>query len=244
MCPLLILSPTASWGETVTFSGNVSYSGSYIGDTLYVSVVDTTSGGGANFLTTQAIHTGTVPFDVPYSLSFDNAGTSAFVVILAFLDVDGSTDWTHVDVTGWYGDSPVPELASSASSQGGLDFFLPTAEIHGEIFYLPGMGTTDLIITPDPLGAVDVMGSILAFKTDTGGPYAIVGIYEGTYCVHALAGGVPAELYHLCYDQDMGCTSPTPIAILDGEIITGIDFDYPPLGVEKSSWGEIKSIYK
>ena len=98
-----------------------------------------TVGGGPTFVTQQAIYIDTAPFDVPYSLGFDNAGTGPAIII---------------------------------------------------------------------------------------------------------AGGVPAELYHLCYDQDQGCNNPTPIPILDGEIVTGIDFDYPPLGVEQSSWSEIKTLYR
>lgn len=228
---------------TVTFSGTVSYQGSYSGDTLYVGVLDTTGvGGDVTLLAIQAFPMGPPPFSQPYSLDFDNTGVGSMLLVAAFLDVDGGglDAISGVDVFGWYASTPEPTGISSASSQSGIDFELPRAEIHGTI-------TFDSIQTQARPNISPTNCQMDGFRptewVTSGGPYSIIGIYAGTYCVSA-DGSPTSGPMHICYG-DVTCANPTLITLSATQVVTGVDLDFSGgAPVEALTWGRIKARYR
>jgi hypothetical protein len=230
--------PSAS-AAPVTFSGTVSYDGAYSGDTLYVAVLDTTVGDDAQVLAIEAYAVGSPPFAQPYSLDFDNDGVAPTLVVASFLDVDGGgvEDISGADVLGWFAGSADPLPISSSASQNGLDFDLPRAEIRGTVTFAPGQVEAQLEISRT--GLCDQSGFNPPARLTSGGVYAIVGIYPGTYCLHGEGFGGSGDLW-ICYG-DPSCVSPTPITLSATEVRTGIDLDFNDVvPVEGTSWGRIK----
>lgn len=237
LCVLLTAAPAPA--ATITLSGTVSYDGSSVGDTLYVAVLDTTGVEDVTLLDVEAIAVGTPPFAQPYSLQFDNAGVAAELIIASFLDVDGGgvADIQAVDVFGWYDGQQLPQSVSSASSQAGLDFALPTAELRGEIAF--GAGQSEARINLAPGSDCLVEGFRPGGEFTSPGAYTIVGIYAGTYCLSAEGSG-SFGYTRVCY-QDPGCDSPVLIDIDEGEVVTGADLDFSAVGTAQQSWGTLKS---
>lgn len=226
----------------VTFSGTVSYQGSYSGDTLYVGVLDTTGVEDVTVLSLQAFPVGPPPFNQSYSLDFDNASASPMLLVAAFLDVDGGGvgSITGEDVFGWYASTPEPTGISSASSQSGIDFELPRAEIHGTITFdsiqtqaRPNVSPTDCMTE----------GFRPTEWVTSGGPYSIIGLYAGTYCVSA-DGSPTSGPMHICYG-DVTCANPTLITLTATQVVTGVDLDFSGgAPVEALTWGRIKARYR
>ena len=243
----VLLSARAVLGAAdITFSGQISYSGTYDADTLCVAVIDTT--GDFRVVTIVPHHVDAVPFQIPYSVTFDNAGVGPWVVLGVILDTDlsgcGSLD-TPGDIVGWYGSAPEPVFISSAQSQSGLDFSLPTAEIHGSVELYPGFDQVDVIIYSEqgPSG----FSSRLVHKATSSGPFEVHGVYAGTWFVSGFAccNGIPEARRVLCYRDNWGCSGPTPIPLVDGQVVTGIDLNFNiPTAVQGSSWGRIKRLYR
>jgi hypothetical protein len=235
---------TGADASTVTFTGTVSYAGPYSGDTLYVAALDTTQADSVALLGLQAYPVGSPPFDQAYSLSFDNATAPAEVIIAALLDVDGGgTDSVGVDdILGWYDGSQIPTGVSSGTSQSGLDFALPRAEVEGTVTLAPGQ--TDASITI--LVSCTDQGSFgrPSVEVNASGPYHVRGLYAGTYCGIGF-GFIPAPPFFVatCYG-DPTCANPTPITLGATEIKQGIDFDFTGnVRVDKTTWGRLKSKY-
>ena len=233
---MLTASPAAA--ATVGFSGTVTYMGSYTADSLYVAVVDTA---GPRTIGYQALPAGTPPLSIPFSIHFDNAGRIAPVLLAAFLDVDHSgfaadsldRAVTNGDVLGWYDGNPDPAFLDVGVSRIALDFALPTAEIHGNIVFATGQTSADIEAFSIPND-----WSRPALKIHSPGPYAIIGLYAGSWGVH---GAGPYG--DLCYG-DPACSSPTVVNLAAGEVRTGIDLDFRVTAVVPTSWGRIKELYR
>jgi hypothetical protein len=228
--------------DTVTLTGTVTYEGTYSGDTLYVAAIDTVGPEDVILLDLQAYPVGAPPFDQPYSLSFDNGSTAPSVFVASFLDVDGGgvENVGSADVFGWYNGGTGPAQISSATSQSGLDFPLPRAEIHGTITLAEGMTQCRPDVTT---GACGVEGFRPQSEVIGSGPYAIIGVYPGTYCVFADGPGPMGQLT-ACYG-DPTCTSPTLVTLTEIEVRNNVDLDFSSLvPVEPSTWGWIKSRYR
>lgn len=233
------LVPLTGQAETVTFSGTVSYEGTHSGDSLYVAVLDTAVAEDVDILAIESFAVGAPPFDQPYSLDFDNDGVGAMVLVASFLDVDGGGlgDVSGADVFGWYAGTAMPTAVSVATSQSGLDFDLPLAEIRGTVTFAPDQDEASLELPNAP----DCTNEGLRPRTviQTAGSYAIVGIYAGSFCVRAEGShlGMPLEL---CFG-DPTCTDPTVITLGEAEVRTGVDIDFNAVPAERVTWGRIKS---
>ena len=234
--------PVGGAADTITFSGMVSYQGAYSGDTLYVAVLDTSGVEDVTILDLQAHSVGAPPFDQPYSLEFDNSAAGPLLFVVSFLAVDGGGvggDLGEADVFGWYNGGVSPAQISSASSQGGLDFQLPRAEIHGTLTLAPGQGEVRPDLSNDPLCATE--GFRPPGQYSVSGPYAFIGIYPGTFCVYA-RGSSPMEV-RTCYG-DPTCANPTLITLTETEVRTGVDLDFTDVVPARPlTWGEVKSRY-
>jgi hypothetical protein len=226
---------------TITFSGTVSYQGSYSGDTLYVAVLDTTGTEDVTILALEAFAVGSPPFDQFYSLDFDNTGVSPLLLVAGFLDVDGGgTDAiSDADVFGWYAGTPQPTGVSSATTQSGIDFDLPRAEIHGTITFEAGQSQARLNVSPTDC---TMEGFRPTEWVNSGGPYSLIGLYPGTYCVSA-DGSPTSGPSHICYG-DATCANPTLITLTATQVVTGVDLDFSDSApVESITWGRIKARY-
>jgi hypothetical protein len=71
------------------------------------------------------------------------------------------------------------------------------------------------------------------------GPYALLGLYAGSYFVMA-SGGPFGEI---CYG-DPTCSAPTILTLSNGQILTGIDLTFSTSEVAPESWGSIKTLYR
>jgi len=228
---------------TVTFSGTVGYAGSHSGDSLYVAVLDTTGVEDVTILAIHAYAVGAPPFSQGYSLDFDNTGVGPLVQVVALLDVDGggTSSVSGADIFGWYGENPNPLGVSSAASLTDLDFFLPLAEIHGTLTFAPGQTDARVNVTTPITGCLN--GGFRPsdpFLTD--GSYAIVGVYEGVYCISG-EGSTPTGNIVTCYN-DPSCSVTTYVDVGIGEIVTGIDLDFAAtVPVHRTTWGLVKSRY-
>lgn len=228
---------------TVTVTGTVSYAGDYSGDTLYVAVLDTTGVEDVTLLDLQAYPVSAPPFGQPYSLSYDNTGVGPLVMVVALLDVDGdgTNSVSGADIFGWYGEAPEPAGISSATSNTDIDFFLPLAEIHGTLTFAPGQTEARVNITTPVTGCLN--GGFRPndpFTSD--GAYAVIGIYEGEYCISA-EGNTSNGYTVVCYG-DPSCATENYVSVGIGDIVSGIDFDFSAtVPVERTTWGLIKSHY-
>ena len=234
--------PRTAGAAQVTFSGTVSYQGTYSGDSLYVAVLDTTGVEDVDILVIEAFSVGSPPFDQAFSLDFDNAGVGAMLIVASFLDVDGGgvDSLTGADVLGWYSGGSAPTGISSSTSQAGLDFDLPRAEIHGTITFAPGQIEANLTVSDDPVCATE--GFRPRVEITSPGAYSIIGIYAGTYCIKAEGsdGSGPLEV---CFG-DPSCESPTAVTLGSTEVRMGVDLDFTAIvPTAKTTWGRIKSRY-
>jgi hypothetical protein len=227
--------------DTITFQGTVSYQGSYSGDTLYVAVLDTMGTEDVTLLALETYEPGPPPFDQSYSLSFDNTGLTTDLLIASFLDVDGGgvDSLGTADVFGWYAGGTRPAGVSPASSATGLDFDLPRAEIHGTLTFDSGQTQARVNLSPDDC----MTEGFRPFEwTGTPGPYDIIGVYPGTYCVNAVGGSMGSN-YQVCYG-DATCSNPTLITLSETQVVTGVDLDFSAgAPVERTTWGGIKARY-
>ena len=114
--------PNTAGAAQVAFSGTVGYQGTYLGDSLYVAVLDTTGVEDVDILVIEAFSVGSPPFSQAFSLDFDNAGVGAMLIIASFLDVDGGgvDSLTGADVLGWYSGSSAPTGAGPGSRVPGV----------------------------------------------------------------------------------------------------------------------------
>lgn len=227
----------------VTFSGTVTYTGAYSGDSLFVAVLDTTGTKDVTLLDIQAYPVGAPPFGQAYSLNFDNAGITAPVLVASFLDVDGggADEIDGVDVFGWYAGAAPPTGVSAASSAAGLDFALPLAEIHGTVTFDSTQPDARVNVTPDPACVEDGFRPQSTFLGT--GPYSIIGLYAGTYCVNATGFNI-SESMQVCYG-DPTCASPTLVPLGATDVVSGIDLDFRLVSpVEPVSWGRMKTLYR
>jgi hypothetical protein len=227
---------------TITFSGTVSYQGSYSGDSLFVAVLDTTGVEDVDILALESFPVGPPPFNQPYSLDFDNTGVGAMLIVASFLDVDGGgvDSLSGADVLGWYSGGPSPAGVSSSTSQAGLDFDLPRAEIHGTVTFAAGQTQANVEVSDDPACVTD--GFRPTVELSGSGPYSIIGVYAGTYCVAAEGFGSSGFL-ELCFG-DPFCVTPTPVTLTATEVRMGVDLDFTTIvPTERTTWGRIKSRY-
>jgi hypothetical protein len=231
--------PTPAVAAPVTFSGTVSYTGPYTADTLYAAVVDTAGPTAFGFF---AVPAGSPPFSRPYSVAFDNSLTVRPLLMAVLLDVDGSgfdpdsleDVVTNADLLGWYAGQAAPTFVDPSTSQSGLDFDLPTAEIRGEVVFESGQAWADIqaFALPDEW-------SPLTFGATASGPYALLGLYAGDFAVTAWGG----SFGRICYG-DPTCVSPTIVTLVDGEIRTGVDLDFRPSAVESQTWSRLKALWR
>jgi len=229
---------------TVTFSGTVTYDGTHAGDSLFVAVLDTTGTEDVTLLDLQTIAVGPPPFSQPYSLTFDNTGVGPELFVASFLDVDGGGIGTvgGGDVFGWYAGGSAPTGIDPGSSQGGLDFPLPRAEIHGTVTLTAGQTEVRIDVTGDPACILE------GFRPGTfayaSGPYSILGIYTGTYCVNATGVDSGLGFLKVCYG-DPDCLTPAAVTLTATEVRNGVDLDFTQvMAVESSSWGSVKALYR
>lgn len=233
----------AANGAPITLSGTVEYYGPYNGDSLYVAVIDT-AGPDKGLYSVLAFDVGNSPLAQPYAFNLDSASAPPRIWIAALLDVDGGgvDSVGALDVVGWYGSFPVPVELSTDSPQSGLDFTLPTAEIHGEVTFVAGQSGAEIQATPhDDCGlqrlsrpSVELSGS---------GPYSLIGLYAGTYCVRADGWGSGPVPDTVCYG-DFSCANSWLITLADGQVVTQVDLSFlDPAPVERSTWGLLKSRY-
>jgi hypothetical protein len=130
---------------------------------------------------------------------------------------------------------------STATSQSGLDFDLPRAEIRGTITLAPTQFDARVDVSTDATCVVE--GFRPQPHVSTSGPYAIVGIYAGTYCVSGDGNDDHGSLL-VCYG-DPTCASPTLITLTSTEVRTGVDLDFSAVSpIDPSSWGRIKTLYR
>jgi hypothetical protein len=229
----------------VSFSGTVTYDGSYAADSLYVAVMDTnTAGSEPSFIGMSALAVGPPPFSQPFEISFDNALATGPLVVAAALDLDGGGIATinSNDIVGWYASAPDPTLISPATSHSGIDFSLPKAEIRGAVTF----GPDQLIASINALTGEDCQGYTFhsQLEMDATGPYTILGLYPGTYCVNG--GGLSMSLgwFSVCYGDPL-CTSPTFVTLTESQIVTGVDLDYSAITpTESTTWGTVKGAYR
>jgi hypothetical protein len=245
---LLVLSGLLGFPERpvaapVTFSGTIAYQGSYAGDTLFVAVLDTTGVQDVTLLDLQAFPMGAPPWSQPYTLAFDNAAVSPILLVASFLDVDGGgvDSIGGADVFGWYAGGSSPAGISAASSQSGLDFALPRAEIHGTITLAPGQIEARVDASADPTCQTEgFRPGHYAWQT---GSYAIIGLYPGTYCVSA-DGPTLQGFRRVCYG-DPSCTNSPLVTLSETEVRNGIHLDFTAISaLERFHWSGVKSLYR
>ncbi len=236
---VILLAPAAPTIATpVTFSGTIVYSGSYSGDSMYVAAFDTA---GSVVRGLDAVAAGSPPFARPFSILFDNASASGPLVVVALLDVDGSgfdpdfagESVTDADILGWYPGTAAPGLVDPSTSRTGLDFALPTGEIHGTVILDTGQAWAEV----EAYTTADLW-SLRSVERTTSGPYALRGVYAGSYWVIAWA-----PFGEICYG-DVTCAAPSTLVLTAGEVLGGIDLDFTGLPVVPESWGRIKSLYR
>jgi len=228
----------------VTLSGTVTYDGSHTGDSLFVAVIDTTGAEDATLLDLQTIAVGPPPLSQPYSLTFDNTGVGAEVFVASFLDVDGGgiDSVGGGDVFGWYAGTATPMGVSSGSSQAGLDFALPRAELHGTITLTAGLTEARIDVTGD--AACVLEGFRPGTFATSSGPYSVLGLYPGTYCVNADGNDSVLGYLRVCFG-DATCVSPAAVTLTATEVRNGVDLDFTlATAVESSSWGSVKALYR
>jgi len=233
-------SPSGSAADVITYSGTVSYQGSHTGDTLYVAILDTTGVEDVTLLAVGAFAVGAPPFDQSFSLDFDNTGVGAFLLLASFLDVNGTGigDVDGADVFGYYDGNAIPASIPSGSSQTGLDFALPLAEIHGTVTLAPGQGEVRIDATTNP--ACQMEGFRPQSRASSTGPYEIIGLYPGTYCVYSEESSGSTRT---CYG-DPTCASPVLVTLTETEVRMGVDLDYTSVvPVSPTTWGRVKSRY-
>jgi len=228
----------------ITFSGTIAYDGIHTGDSLFVAALDTTGTEDVTLLDLQTIAVGPPPFSQPYSLTFDNTGVGQDLFVASFLDVDGGgiDSVGGGDVFGWYAGGPAPTAIVPDSSQSGLDFALPRAEIHGTLTLRPGQTEARIDVTGDPACVLEgFRPGTFAFSS---GAYSILGIYAGTWCVNAEGTDPVLGTLRVCYG-DPDCASPTLVPLTATEVRNGIDLDFTAItSVEKGSWGSLKALYR
>lgn len=235
--------PAGGEAASITFSGTVSYQGSYTGDTLYVAALDTSGVEDVTLLDLQAYPVSAPPFSQPYSLTFDNTGVSPTLFIAALLDVDGGgiAAVSGEDIFGWYNEGTEPEGVSSSSTMSGLDFGLPRAEVHGTLTFASGQVDARINFTPSTLACAQD-GFRPNYDITSEGAYSVNGLYPGTYCARA-EGNTSGGYVQICYG-DVTCASPTLITLAATEVRNGIDFDFAAVvPVQATTWGRIKSLY-
>ena len=231
--------------EIISFSGTVTYNGSYAADTLYVAVIDTNSvGDEPTFLATEALAVGAPPYNRFFDVSFDNTLATGSLVVAAALDVDGGGLQAigAGDVVGWYASTPDPMLISPAASLSGIDFSLPLAELHGTLTFGPDQTNAFL----NAVTSANCQGGSFQPQTEvaSSGPYAIIGLYPGTYCIHG--GGPSASLGWLtiCYGDPL-CLDPTLVTLTESQVLNGVDLDFSVIApTEQAAWGTVKSAYR
>jgi hypothetical protein len=208
-----------------------------------VGVIDTSSYEQYAIL---AFDVGNSPLSQSFTFNLDNSLMPPVVWVAAFLDVDGggTQNITGVDVLGWYASAPIVAEVSTATSRSGLDFALPTGEIHGTVTFVPGQDGAELWVTPH---SQCLQGSLSHFgppvKTTGTGPYAIIGVYAGTYCLFANGSGSIPGRYLVCYG-DYSCVDPTPVTIGQGEVRNGVNISFVDTSpAERTTWGTLKSRY-
>lgn len=233
----------AANADIVTFTGTVSYSGPYSGDTLYVGLIDTSSVDTTDFVVIEAYAVGSPPFDQSYSLSFDNTNAPTDVIVAALLDVDGGGPDTlsGADILGWYPSTPEPVGVSTATSHGGLHFDLPEAEIHGNVLFAPGQLYAFVIAaqscTEGGFGRPPI-------EMNASGDYVIKGVYAGTWCVFGFGFVPPFTFVAACFG-DATCENPTPVTLTETEVKTGIDLDFTGnVPAPNTTWGRLKNQFK
>jgi len=239
-CALLLFAAVPVHGATITCSGTVNYTGSAQGDSLYVAVLDTTGVEDVTILDVQVYEIAASPFSQFYSLSFDNTGVAPQVLIAAFLDTDGGglADIGGLDVFGWYDGGKTPQGISSATSQTGLDFALPTGEIHGTVTFGSGQTEARIDVSQDT-NCIDE-----GFRPGTfvfsSGSFSVIGVYAGSYCITA-EGQLNSGPVRVC-NGDPNCSSPTIVNVGAGEVVNGIDLDFSAItSAGETSWGSLKS---
>lgn len=234
-------------GTMITLSGTVSYTGSHAADSVHIVAIDTAT---ENAVALDVTALGAAMFSVPYALTFENAGVVGPIFIASVLDLDGTgislaginndTVDLNNDVIGWYDGQQVVQYVSSASSQGSLDFALPTGEIHGTVTFAKGQTFAGVACCADPFAAKGPCD--LFYDASTTTTYQFFGVYPGTWYVWADEEGTFGAT---CY-MDPTCSSPGPpsITISAGQILNEIDLDFMTSPVEPSSWGRIKGTYR
>lgn len=240
----LVRLPSRAAAATVTFSGTITYDGTHSGDTLFVAALDTTGTEDVTLLDLQTIAVGPSPLSQPYSLTFDNTGVGMDLFVASFLDVDGGgiDSVGGGDVFGWYAGGPAPTAIPPDSSQSGLDFALPRAEIHGTVALTAGQTEARIDVTGDPACILE------GFRPGTyvyaSGPYSILGIYPGTWCVNAVGFDSVLGSLRACYG-DPDCVTPSLLTLSATDVVMGIDLDFTAItAVESHSWGSVKALYR
>lgn len=236
---VMLFAPAAPTTATpVTFSGTIVYSGTYSGDSLFVAVFDTT---GSVVRGLDVVAAGSPPFARPYSVLFDNASASGSLIVVALLDVDGTgfdpdsadASVSDADILGWYPGTAAPNFVDPSTSRTGLDFGLPTGEIHGTVTLDAGQAWAEV----EAYTTVDLW-SLRSVELTSSGPYALRGVYAGSYWVIAWA-----PFGEICYG-DVTCAAPSTLMLTPGQVLGGIDLDFTGLAVVPQSWGRIKSLYR
>ena len=242
MACLVVRGTTAA---VVSFSGTVTYSGSYAADTLFVAVMDTnTVSSEPTFLVMGAIPVGPPPFSQPFDVSFDNALATGPLIVAAALDVDGGGSQTigGGDIVGWYASTPDPALISPATSLTGIDFSLPLAEIHGTVTFGPDQTSASVNAKSNGNCQSDSFQPMLSLGST--GPYAMLGLYAGTYCIRGDGQSTSLGWISICYGDPL-CASSTPVTLTTSQVVSGVDLDFSIIAPnEQTTWGAVKSAYR
>jgi hypothetical protein len=223
----------------VTFSGTVSYTGTYVAGVVYVAVVDTLGPTTIGFVGLAA---GAPPFSMPYAVDFDNAGLVRPMMVAALLDVDGSgfdpdsldTTLGEPDILGWYAGQSLPLHVAVGASHANLDFALPRGEIRGDVTFDSGQTYAEIMAPTFPDYWSTKMDELTA-----SGPYAIIGLYAGDYVV----AGWDGMFRSICYG-DPSCTNPTVLSLAVGQVMNGVDLDFRPTALGTRSWGRVKALHR
>jgi len=232
--------PAAAEAAVINFSGTVTYDGTHSGDSLYVAVLDTTGTEDVTLLGLEVIPVSAPPLLESYSIDFDNTGLTEPLLVAAFLDVDGGGIGavTGADVFGWYPGVATPMGISPTASAVALNFGLPKAEIHGTLTFAGGQ------IEARVMASADCFTEGFRPRADfaSGGSYAIIGLYPGTYCISGDANGVKS--LHICYG-DLTCATPTLVTLTATEVRNGVDLDFSAVSpVDPLGWGSLKARYR